>query len=82
MTPPGHSAAMIAVADTRAPGWRLICERHAGSGPRGSHQLGKTPIRPLPTAFCRIPVSVPARASAALPRVARVNPTLIIVTGT
>ena len=26
-----------------------IHERHAGSGSRGSHQLGKTPIRPLPT---------------------------------
>ena len=24
-------------------------ELHAGSGPRGSHQLGKTPIRPFPT---------------------------------
>ena len=26
-----------------------IHERHAGSGSRGSHQSGKTPIRPLPT---------------------------------
>jgi hypothetical protein len=26
-----------------------IHERQAGSGPRGSHQLGKTPIRPFPT---------------------------------
>jgi hypothetical protein len=51
MTPPGHIAAMIAVAGVRAPAQRRTYERHAGSGPRGSHQSGKIRIRPFPTAF-------------------------------
>ena len=57
-------------------------ERHAGSGPRGSHQLGKTPIRPFPTAFGRILVSVPAAPFVAPRQVVCVNPILIIVNGT
>jgi hypothetical protein len=59
MTPPGQSAAMIAVADTRAPAERLTYEWHAGSGPRGSHH-GQDPNPAVPDGFCCIPVSVPA----------------------
>jgi hypothetical protein len=32
-----------------AAGDRMYVTRHGGSGLRGSHQLGKTPIRPLPS---------------------------------
>ena len=49
MVPPGQNAAMIANRNVRALTWRQICERHGGSGPRGSHQWGKTPIRPFPS---------------------------------
>jgi hypothetical protein len=53
MLPPSQNAALIAVAIFRAAAERQIYERHAGSGPRGSHQLGKTPIRLLPPCIDR-----------------------------
>ena len=41
-------ATMTAGACVRASAQWPHHERYAGSRPRGSHQLGKTPIRPLP----------------------------------
>jgi hypothetical protein len=70
MTPAGHSAAMIAVADARA---RIAANMRAGRRERPSRvaSVGQDPIRPFPTTLSvfrrlnrcpHLPIDVGARA--------------------
>jgi hypothetical protein len=48
MAPPGQGAAETVARYVRRVTERQTHERNVGSGFSGSHQLGKTPPRPLP----------------------------------
>jgi hypothetical protein len=53
----------IAIENVRALALRQIYERHAGRGPRGSHQLGKTPIWSFPARTLRLRHSADGRST-------------------